>query len=136
MPGLERINRCGRLIEAARKDLLKYYLKRCPTLFHICYDPIGTHRKARAFIGFLFGLIAAVVLYEGIIVDLQFDTYTSVFLGAVLVAMLSIGCASSIQVISALTSLNLACHLCTCQRIDFSCNSTLIYSVSRSFDLS
>ncbi|XP_011864564.1 PREDICTED: DC-STAMP domain-containing protein 1-like [Vollenhovia emeryi] len=97
MPGLERINRCGRLIEGARRDFLKYYLKKCPTLFHICYDPIGTHRKARAFIGFLFGFVAAVVLYEGIIVNLQFDTYTSISLGAILVAMLSIGCASSIQ---------------------------------------
>lgn len=100
MPGLERINRCGRLIEGARRDFLKYYLKKCPTLFHICYDPIGTHRKARAFVGFLFGLGAAVVLYEGIIVDLQFDMYTSAILGAVLVVMLSIGCASSMQVIS------------------------------------
>lgn len=98
MPGLERLNRCGRLIEGARRDFLKYYLKKCPTLFHICYDPIGTHRKARAFIGFLFGFVAAVVLYEGIIVDLRFDTYTSISLGAILVAMLSIGCASSIQV--------------------------------------
>ncbi|XP_011163830.1 protein sneaky [Solenopsis invicta] len=98
MPGLERLNRCGRLIESARRDFLKYYLKKCPSLFHICYDPIGTHRKARAFIGFLFGFVAAVVLYEGIIVDLQFDTYTSISLGAILVAMLSIGCASSIQV--------------------------------------
>lgn len=99
MPGLERINRCGRLIEGARRDFLKYYLKICPTLFHICYDPIGTHRKARAFIGFLFGFVAAVALYETIIVGLQFDTYTSLSLGAVLVMMLSIGCASSIQVI-------------------------------------
>lgn len=107
MPGLERLNRCGRLIESARRDFLKYYLKKCPSLFHICYDPIGTHRKARAFIGFLFGFVAAVVLYEGIIVDLQFDTYTSISLGAILVAMLSIGCASSIQVISFITSLNL-----------------------------
>lgn len=98
MPGLERINRCGRMITKMRRDFLKYYLKKCPTLFHICYDPIGTHRKARALIGFLFGLVAAVVLYEGIIVDLQFDTYTSISLGAILVAMLSIGCASSIQV--------------------------------------
>jgi len=108
MPGLERINLCGRLIEGARRDFLKYYLKKCPTLFHICYDPIGTHRKARAFIGFLFGFVAAVVLYEGIIVDLQFDMYTSISLGAILVAMLSIGCASSIQVISFRTSLDLA----------------------------
>lgn len=99
MSGLERINPLGRLIEGARKDFLKYYLKKCPTLFHLCYDPIGTHRKARAFVGFLFGLGAAVVLYEGIIVDLQFDMYTSAVLGAILVAMLSIGCASSIQVI-------------------------------------
>ncbi|XP_011153575.1 E3 ubiquitin-protein ligase DCST1 [Harpegnathos saltator] len=98
MPGLERINRCGRLIEEARRDFLKYYLKKCPTLFHICYDPIGTHRKARAFVGFLFGLGAAVALYEGIIVDLQFDMYTSAILGALLVAMLSIGCAASMQV--------------------------------------
>ncbi|XP_018306105.1 DC-STAMP domain-containing protein 1 [Mycetomoellerius zeteki] len=98
MPGLERINLCGRLIEGTRRNFLKYYLKKCPTLFHVCYDPIGTHRKARAFIGFLFGFVAAVVLYEGIIVDLQFDTYTSIFLGAILVVMLSIGCASSIQV--------------------------------------
>jgi len=108
MPGLERINRCGRLIEGARRDFLKYYLKKCPTLFHICYDPIGTHRKARAFIGFLFGFVASVVLYEGIIVGLQFDMYTSISLGAILVVMLSIGCASSIQVITSLTSLNLA----------------------------
>ncbi|KAL0123388.1 hypothetical protein PUN28_005730 [Cardiocondyla obscurior] len=102
MPGLERINRCGRLIEGARRDFLKYYLKKCPTLFHICYDPIGAHRKARAFIGFLFGFVAAVVLYEGIIVDLQFDTYTSLSLGVILVAMLSIGCASSIQAVLAM----------------------------------
>jgi len=108
MPGLERLNRCGRLIEGIQRDFLKYYLKKCPTLFHICYDPIGTHRKARAFIGFLFGLVAAVVLYEGIIVDLQFDAYTSLSLGAILVVMLSIGCASSIQVIPFLTSFNLA----------------------------
>ncbi|KAL6265156.1 hypothetical protein P5V15_005242 [Pogonomyrmex californicus] len=98
MPGLERLNRCGRLIERVQKDFLKYYLKKCPTLFHICYDPIGTHRKARAFIGFLFGFVAGVLLYEGIIVDLQFDTYTSIFLGAFLVVVLSIGCASSIQI--------------------------------------
>lgn len=111
MPGLERINLCGRLIEGTRRNFLKYYLKKCPTLFHVCYDPIGTHRKARAFIGFLFGFVAAVVLYEGIIVDLQFDTYTSIFLGAILVVMLSIGCASSIQVISFLTSLNLTYYL-------------------------
>lgn len=104
MPGLERLNRCGRLIEGIQRDFLKYYLKKCPTLFHICYDPIGTHRKARAFIGFLFGLVAAVVLYEGIIVDLQFDAYTSISLGAILVVMLSIGCASSIQVICFLLS--------------------------------
>lgn len=100
MSGLERINRCGRLIEGIRRGFLKYYLKKCPTLFHICYDPIGTHRKARAFIGFLFGFLAAVVLYETIIVDLQFDAYISISLGAILVLMLSIGCASSIQVIS------------------------------------
>lgn len=111
MPGLEWINRCGRLIVGERRDFLKYYLKKCPALFHICYDPIGTHRKARAFIGFLFGFVAAVVLYQGIIVNLQFDTYTSLSLGAILVAMLSIGCASSIQVISFLTSLNLAYYL-------------------------
>lgn len=100
MSGLDRINRCGRLIEGTRRGFLKYYLKKCPTLFHICYDPIGTHRKARAFIGFLFGFLAAVVLYEAIIVDLQFDPYISISLGAILVVMLSIGCASSIQVIS------------------------------------
>ena len=98
MPGLENVTNFGLRVEKFKKKFFKYYLKHFPTLFHICYDPIGTHKKMRAFIGFLLGFFMAVLLYEFIIVDLQFDMYTSFCLGVVLVTMLSIGCASSIQV--------------------------------------
>jgi len=103
MSGLERVTHLGRTVEKVRKSFLKRYRKICPKLYHICYDPIGTHRRARAFIGFLFGFVAAASLYEGIIVNLEFDMYTSFFLGIILVVMLSIACAISMQVISFLT---------------------------------
>jgi len=113
MSGMERLSRFGRMIEKARKDFLKYYQKKCPTLFRVCFDPIGTHRGTRAFIGFLLGFVAAVSLYEGIIVNLEFDMYTSLALGAILIVMLSIGCAISMQVISFLTSAGLIYQLPT-----------------------
>ncbi|XP_003700230.1 protein sneaky [Megachile rotundata] len=98
MSGLEKTTNLGVRVEKFKKSFFKYYLKNCPTLFHICYDPIGTHKKARAFVGFLLGFFMAVLLYEGIIVDLGFDRYTSLSLGAIVVVMLSVGCAASIQV--------------------------------------
>lgn len=99
MPGLESATKFGRRVEKFKKSFFKFYLNNFPTLFHICYDPIGTHKKARAFIGFLLGFFMAVLLYEFIIVDLQFDKYTSFSLAIILVIMLSIGCATSIQVL-------------------------------------
>ncbi|XP_017877691.1 E3 ubiquitin-protein ligase DCST1 [Ceratina calcarata] len=98
MPGLENVTNLGLRVQKFKKSFLKNYLETCPTLFHICYDPIGTHKRSRAFIGFLLGFFMGVLLYECIIVDLQFDPYTSVSLGGIVTIMLSIGCASSIQI--------------------------------------
>lgn len=67
-------------------------------LFHVCYDPIGTHKKIRAVFGFIFGFLLALIFYLTIIIDLELNRYTTVVLGAIVVTMLSIGCASSIQV--------------------------------------
>jgi hypothetical protein len=113
MSGLEQLSRFGLMIDKARKNFLKYYQRKFPKLYRICFDPIGTHRRVRAFIGFLFGFVAAVLLYEGIIVNLEFDMYTSLSLGAILILMLSIGCAVSMQVISFLTLAGLICQLRT-----------------------
>lgn len=99
MPGMENVTNLGLRVEKFKKDFLKHYQTKFPILFRICFDPIGTHKKSRAFIGFLLGFFMAVLLYECIIVDLQFDAYTSVCLGGILITMLSIGCALSIQVI-------------------------------------
>ncbi|XP_068987148.1 protein sneaky [Bombus flavifrons] len=98
MPGMENVTNLGLRVEKFKKDFLKHYQAKFPILFRICFDPIGTHKKSRAFIGFLLGFFMAVLLYECIIVDLQFDAYTSVSLGGILIMMLSIGCALSIQV--------------------------------------
>lgn len=98
MPDLEKTTNLGIRVEKFKKNFFKYYLQQCPSLFHICYDPIGTHKKSRAFIGFLLGFFMSVLLYEGIIVDLNFDRYTSLSLAGIIVSMMSIGCASSIQV--------------------------------------
>lgn len=98
MYGLEKMNWFGRIVERNRENFLASYLKSCPTLFHLCYDPIGTHKKARRFVGFFLGLFLGIVFYVGIILDLQFDPYTSLALGAIVIVLLSIGCASSIQV--------------------------------------
>ncbi|XP_012271973.1 E3 ubiquitin-protein ligase DCST1 [Orussus abietinus] len=98
MPGLEKLNRAGMLVELYREKLLRNYLKTCPTLFHICYDPIGTHKKTRALIGFFLGFFFGVFFYETIVVDLAFEKYTSLALGVVIVTSLSVGCSSSIQV--------------------------------------
>ncbi|KAG7203236.1 hypothetical protein KM043_010337 [Ampulex compressa] len=98
MPGLENLTRCGRLTKRLREDLLQYYLKKCPYLYHLCYDPIGAHKKSRTVVGLLLGLGSGLIFYETIIVGLDFDRLTSLALGAIVVAMLSIGCASSLQV--------------------------------------
>lgn len=98
MPGLEHVTNVGLRVEQFKKNFFKYYLANFPTLFHICYDPIGTHKKSRACFGFLLGFSFGVFLYEGIIIDLQFDAYTSVTLGGIVIVMLSVACASSIQV--------------------------------------
>ncbi|XP_076749463.1 protein sneaky [Xylocopa sonorina] len=98
MPGLENVTKLGVRVAKFKENFLASYLTNFPTLFHICYDPIGTHKKSRAFIGFLLGFFLAVLLYESIIVDLRFDPYTTVCLGGILITMLSIGCALSIQV--------------------------------------
>ncbi|CAK9814408.1 Protein sneaky [Anthophora quadrimaculata] len=98
MPGLENATKLGLRVEIFKKKFLNYYVTSCPTLFHICYDPIGTHKKARAFIGFFLGFLMGVIFYVYIIVDLQFDPYVTVSLGGIVIVMLSIGCASSIQV--------------------------------------
>ncbi|XP_076289582.1 protein sneaky [Lasioglossum baleicum] len=95
---MENQTEIGRRVEIFKKAFFKYYLSHFPTLYHLCYDPIGTHKKTRAFVGFLFGFSKAVILYKWIIVDLRFDKYTSFVLAVILVTMLSIGCASSIQV--------------------------------------
>ncbi|XP_043271509.1 protein sneaky-like [Venturia canescens] len=98
MYGLGKMNRLGRIIEKTHKNILASYLKNFPSLFHLCYDPIGTHKKARAVVGFFLGLFLGIVFYVGIILDLEFDRYTSLALGAIVIVLLSIGCASSIQV--------------------------------------
>ena len=98
MPGLEHFNRSGQFVERYREKFLKTYFKKCPTLFHVCYDPIGSHKKTRAAIGFFLGFCMGISFYEIIIVDLQFDPFSSLILGAIVITMLCIGCAASIQV--------------------------------------
>ncbi|KOC61897.1 DC-STAMP domain-containing protein 1 [Habropoda laboriosa] len=98
MPGLETATNLGLRVEKLKKKFLNYYVTSCPSLFRICYDPIGAHRKTRAFVGFFLGFFMGVIFYEYIIVDLQFDPYVTACLGGVVIIMLSIGCASSIQV--------------------------------------
>ncbi|XP_015586402.1 E3 ubiquitin-protein ligase DCST1 [Cephus cinctus] len=98
MPGLENMNRGGRIAQHLQLKFLRSFAKSCPRLYGLCYDPIGTHKKARAVIGFFLGFFLGVIFYEVIISDLQFDRYTSLALGAVLIVILSIGCAASIQV--------------------------------------
>ncbi|XP_063976934.1 protein sneaky isoform X2 [Diachasmimorpha longicaudata] len=99
MVGLERMNRLGQFIEKRHEAILISYLKCCPSLYHVCFDPIGTHTKARALIGFFLGLTLGVLFYVTIILDLAFDPYTTLGLGLIVIIMLSAGCASSIQAI-------------------------------------
>lgn len=99
MPGMENVTSLGLRVEKFKKNFFKHFQANYPTLYHIFFDPIGTHKKSRAFIGFLLGFFLDVLLYECIIIDLQFDPYTSVCLGGIVITMLSIGCAMSIQVI-------------------------------------
>lgn len=96
---MENVTIIGLRVEKFKKDFFKYYQEHFPTLFDITFDPIGTHKTSRAIIGFFLGFFMGVLLYELIIVDLQFDAYTTVCLGGILILMLSIGCALSIQVI-------------------------------------
>lgn len=98
MTGLDRMNRIGRTMERSRDDTLKRYLKVCPTFYRICYDPIGTHKKSRTLIGFLMGILLGIIFYRTIIFQLKFDRYTTVYLGIIIIVILSIGCATSIQV--------------------------------------
>ncbi|XP_043254934.1 protein sneaky-like [Colletes gigas] len=95
---MENATSIGRRVEIFKKQFFKYYSRHFPSLFRLCYDPIGTHKKTRAFGGFLMGFLMGTFLYEFIIVDLRFDQYTSFSLAVIVVTMLSIGCASSIQV--------------------------------------
>ncbi|XP_011307932.1 DC-STAMP domain-containing protein 1-like [Fopius arisanus] len=98
MPGLANMNRFGRFVEKRHEAILISYLKCCPSLYHVCFDPIGTHPKIRAVIGFFLGLTLGIFFYVTIILDLAFDPYTTLGLGAIVIVMLSAGCASSIQV--------------------------------------
>ncbi|KAI4492143.1 hypothetical protein M0802_010040 [Mischocyttarus mexicanus] len=98
MAGLEKMNRIGRTIEHSREQILKRYSKICPTFYHICYDPLGTHKKSRTFIGFIMGFILGVIFYRTIIFQLRFDRYSTVYLGSIIIIILSIGCATSIQI--------------------------------------
>ncbi|NP_001123272.1 DC-STAMP domain containing 1 [Nasonia vitripennis] len=86
-----------RLLERYEEKLVKYYLKKFPTLFHICYDPVGTHRKARTAFGFLLGSVLGLFLYTFIIKDLQLNPYTSLICGTAFTAGLSLGCALSLH---------------------------------------
>lgn len=99
IPRMENVTIIGLRVEKFKKNFFKYYQEHFPTLFNITFDPIGTHKTSRAIIGFFLGFFMGVLLYELIIVDLQFDAYTTVCLGGILILMLSIGCAVSIQVI-------------------------------------
>ncbi|KAK9310033.1 hypothetical protein QLX08_000508 [Tetragonisca angustula] len=98
MSGLENVTNLGLRVERFKKNFLRHFQANYPTLYPIFLGPIGTHKKSRAFIGFLLGFFLGVLLYECIIIDLQFDPYTSVCLGGIVITMLSIGCAVSIQV--------------------------------------
>ncbi|XP_012260976.2 protein sneaky-like [Athalia rosae] len=98
MPGLENMSRVGQVIEGTLEKFSKLYLSACPTFYRLCFDPVGTHKKSRAALGFFFGFMLGVLFYEVVIVDLEFSEYTGLGLGAVIIAMLAIGCASSIQV--------------------------------------
>lgn len=96
--GLEKMNRIGRTVECSRENILKHYSKTCPTFYHICYDPLGTHKKSRSFLGFLMGLSLGIIFYRTIIFQLKYDRYTTVYLGSIIILILSIGCATSVQV--------------------------------------
>ncbi|XP_043674123.1 protein sneaky-like [Vespula pensylvanica] len=98
MTGFEKMSRIGRTVERSREDILKRYLKMCPTFYHICYDPLGTHKKSRSFIGFLMGIFLGIIFYRTIIFQLKFDRYTTVYLGSIIILILSIGCATSVQI--------------------------------------
>lgn len=62
------------------------------------HDPPGTHKITRAIVGFFFGFSLAVFFYVTVILDLGFQPYTTFALGSIIVTMMSVGCALSIQV--------------------------------------
>lgn len=98
MSGYENINKFGRFVEKKSQHFLLTYIKLCPSFYHVCFDPIGQHKKVRSLLGFFLGFSLAIIFYVTIILDLAFDKYTTLVLGSIIVIMLSIGCASSIQV--------------------------------------
>ncbi|XP_008549305.1 protein sneaky [Microplitis demolitor] len=62
------------------------------------HDPPGTHKITRAIVGFFFGFSLAVFFYVTVILDLGFQPYTTFALGSIIVTMMSVGCALSIQI--------------------------------------
>lgn len=95
---MDEVNWIGKGIEYLSKRISQIYLKKFPTLYHLCYDPLGTHKKSRTFFGFLLGFLMGISFYEFVIVDFQFDQITSLIFGALIITILSFGFAISIQV--------------------------------------
>ncbi|XP_043467285.1 protein sneaky-like [Leptopilina heterotoma] len=94
---MDELNWIGKGIEYLSKRTSEIYFTKFPTLYHLCYDPIGTHKKSRTFFGFLLGFFMGFSFYEFVIVDFQFDQITSLIFGALIITMLSFGFAISIQ---------------------------------------
>ncbi|XP_051160811.1 protein sneaky [Leptopilina boulardi] len=94
---MNELNWTGKVIEYLSGKITNIYLKKFPKLYHLCYDPIGIHKKTRMTIGFFMGFIMGFCFYEFVIVDLQFDELTSLIFGALIIIMLSFGFAVSIQ---------------------------------------
>lgn len=98
MSGLEFKSKTGIFVEKFKVIYLGKYRQTFPSLFRLCYDPLGTHRKTRALAGFLLGLAMSLVFYWTVICDLKFDDLTTRGLGVTLAILISLGCAASIQV--------------------------------------
>ena len=98
MLNVDNETRKPHLLERYQERILKNYQKKFPALFRLCFDPIGTHRRARTAFAFGLGFLLGVFLYVFIIVDLELNRPTSLTCGAFLVTLLSFGCAFSLQV--------------------------------------
>ncbi|KAH0566703.1 protein sneaky-like [Cotesia glomerata] len=61
-------------------------------------DPPETHKITRAIVGFFFGFAIAIFYYVTVVIDLGFAPYTTFTLGVIIVLLMSIGCAVSIQI--------------------------------------